>query len=188
MQPSLELLVTIGVCLGADLSVRYFAGSGSRLKDRFQAPIIEALIRILHARWSRYPELAVPKARGFVDLALGLRSEDLGIECEAHSEIRVLDELLRRQREKALAVADLGLVGTNVSTLLLLRSTKQNRDTVKLYESTLMAAYPGRVKAALAALRSPDARWPGPTLLWAKLEGGKATILEAPPRGIRVGR
>src|SRR5690348_770578 len=72
-QPSLELLVAIGACLGADLGVRYFSGSGTRLKDRFQAPIVEALIQLLHKRWVRHPELAVPKARGFVDLALGLR-------------------------------------------------------------------------------------------------------------------
>jgi transcriptional regulator with XRE-family HTH domain len=187
VQPSLDVLVAIGACLGADLGVRYFPGSGPRLKDRFQAPIIEALIRILHARWIRYPELAVPKARGFVDLALGDRL-GTGIECEAHTEIRALDELLRRQLEKALAVEELGVVGMNVSTLLVLRSTKLTRDVVRLHESTFAAAFPGRVADALSALTSVDAPWPGPTLLWAKLEGAKATILQTPPRGIRVGR
>jgi transcriptional regulator with XRE-family HTH domain len=187
VQPTWEVLVAIGACLGADLGVRYFPGSGPRLKDRFQAPIIEALIRILHARWIRYPELAVPKARGFVDLALGDRL-GTGIECEAHTEIRALDELLRRQLEKALAVQELGVVGTNVSTLLVLRSTKLNRDVVRLHEATFAAAFPGRTRDALAALTSADAPWPGPTLLWAKLEGAKATILQTPPRGIRVGR
>jgi transcriptional regulator with XRE-family HTH domain len=46
--PSLEVLVALGVALGADLGVRYFAGSGPRIHDRFQAPIQEALLRALH--------------------------------------------------------------------------------------------------------------------------------------------
>ena len=187
-QPSIDALVAIGACLGAELGVRYFAGSGPRLRDRFQAPIVEALLRTMHPRWIRFPELAVPKARGFVDVAFGLPTGSAGVECEVHSEIRAVDDLLRRQREKALAVADLGVVGSEVSRLLVLRSTKQNRDTVRLHEATFAAAYPGRADHALAALRGDAAPWPGPTLLWAGLAGGRAEILAAPPRGIGVGR
>lgn len=188
VRPSLDVLVAIGACLGADLGVRYFPGSGPRLRDRFQAPIIEALIRMLHPRWIRMPELAVPKARGFVDLALGLRGADLGVECEAHSDVRIMDEILRRQTEKALALAELGVIGATVSRLLVLRSTKHNRDLARLYEATLTASFPGRVGDALAALGGAEAPWPGPTLLWARLEAGRAVILNKPPRGIRVGR
>lgn len=187
-QPSLDVLIAIGACLGADLGVRYFPGSGPRLKDRFQAPIIEALIRRLNPRWNRYPELAVPKARGFVDLALGLRDGSFGVECEAHSEVRSIDEILRRQVEKALAVMELGVVGPTVSTMLVLRSTRRNRDIVRLYESTLIAAFPGRAQDAVAALTSAEAPWPGPAIVWARLAGGRAEILERPPRGVRVGR
>lgn len=187
-RPSVDALVAIGASLGADLGVRYFPGSGPRIKDRIQAPMVEALIRILHPRWIRLPELAVPKARGFVDLALGLRDADAGIECEAHSEMRVVDELLRRQVEKTLALAELGLVGAEVSRLLLVRSTKRNRDIARVFEATLIAAFPGRVADAVAALRGGIASWPGPTMLWATVEDGKAAILDAPPRGIRVGR
>ena len=188
IQPGLDVLLALGACLGADLGVRLFPGAGPRLQDRFQAPMVEALIRLLHPRWIRIPELGVPKARGFVDLALGLRTADAGIVCEAHSELRVLDLVLRRLKEKALAVTDLGLVGAEVSTMLLLRSTKQNRDTVRTFEATLAAAFPGTIADALAALRGPDAVWPGPTLVWADLTAGRATILERPPRGVRVGR
>lgn len=186
-QASLDTLVAIGACLGADLGVRLFPGSGPRLRDRFQAPIIEALIRILHPRWLRIPELAVPKARGFVDLALG-RSDDAGVACEAHSEVRALEEILRRLREKALAVAELGVVGSEVSTLLVLRSTVRTRATARLFEATLNAAFPGRVADAMAALRDADVPWPGPTLLWAEVSAGRAVILEQPPKGVRVGR
>jgi transcriptional regulator with XRE-family HTH domain len=41
VQPSLTVLAAIGVALGADLSVRYFPGSGPRLHDRLQAAMIE---------------------------------------------------------------------------------------------------------------------------------------------------
>jgi transcriptional regulator with XRE-family HTH domain len=44
-RPSLETLQSISACLGCDLSVRFFPGSGPRLHDRFQAPMVEALIR-----------------------------------------------------------------------------------------------------------------------------------------------
>src|SRR3990172_5044968 len=35
--PSVEVLIAIGVALGADLGIRYFPGSGPRIHDRFQA-------------------------------------------------------------------------------------------------------------------------------------------------------
>ena len=188
IQAGIDVLLTIGACLGADLGIRYFPGSGPRLGDRFQAPVVEALMRLLHPRWLRIPELAVPTARGFVDLALGLRGADLGIECEVHSELRVLDEILRRHAEKTSALADLGTVGGTISRLLVVRSTQHNRNVVRLYEATLRSAYPGLVTEALAALRGGEQPWPGPTLLWVRVSRGHAEILERPPRGVRVGR
>jgi len=185
--PSIDLLVSIGACLGADLGIRFFPGSGPRLRDRIQAPMVDALIRTLAPRWRPIPELPVPKAHGFVDLAIGLRAGSLGIVCEAHSELRALDEVQRRLREKALAVSDLGVIGSEVSMLLLVRSTVQTRAVARTYEATLSATFPGRVDLALAALRG-DGMWPGPTLIWSTVAPGRATILEMPPRGVRVGR
>ena len=187
-KPSLDVLVAISACLGADLGVRLFPGSGPRLTDRFQAPIIEALIRILHPRWIPMPELPVPKAHGFVDLALAVRGESTGVACEAQSELRAIDVVQRRLLEKALAVADLGIVGTTVSPLLLVRSTSATRAVVRLYESTLGATFPAPTAATYAALVGEAQAWPGPALLWAKLVGGRAEILGHPPRGIRLGR
>lgn len=188
IQARLDTLVAIAACLGADFGARLFAGVGPRLTDRFQAPIVEALIAILDKRWIRFPELAVPKARGFIDVAIGDRRADVGVAAEIHSELRSLDVIQRRLVEKALAVAEMGIVGSNVSTLLVVRSTKANRDTVRLFEATLSAAFPSRMVEALEALRGPDAPWPGRTILWARLESGRAEILDRPPRGVRVGR
>src|SRR4051812_5618194 len=58
-QASADTLLRVGACLGADLSVRFFPGSGPRLHDRFQAPIIEALLRISRSGWRAAPEVPV---------------------------------------------------------------------------------------------------------------------------------
>jgi transcriptional regulator with XRE-family HTH domain len=65
---SVEALVAIGVALGADLSLRYFAGTGPRLVDRFQAPMVEEFLRRLSPRWSTRLEVPVETPRrGVVD-------------------------------------------------------------------------------------------------------------------------
>jgi hypothetical protein len=74
-----------------------------------------------------------------------------------------------------------------VSTLLLLRSTVATRAIAKAYEATLAAAFPVRCSDAVAALRG-EAAWPGAAVLWARLQGDRAEILDLPPRGIRLGR
>jgi transcriptional regulator with XRE-family HTH domain len=182
---SLEVLVAIAATLGADLGTRLFPGSGPRLHDRFQAPMIEALLRHLDSRWMARPEFAVPSARGVIDLVLALRGGGLTIACECHSELRRLEQVLRRSNEKAIALE--GPEGS-VSRLLLLRSTTATRDVARHYEATLAAAYPARSADALAALRGETADWPGPAIIWARLEGGRAQLLDGPPRGVRVGR
>ncbi len=187
-QPSMDVLVAIAAALGADLGIRLFPGSGPRIRDRLQAPMVDALIRELHGRWRPHPELAVPKARGFIDLAFGLRDSTAGVACEAHSELRAIDTIQRRVVEKAAALAEIGLVGTNVSPLLLIRSTAATRGVVRTYEATLAASFPASIDATLQALRGANAPWPGPAILWARLEGGRAEILDRPPRGIGLGR
>jgi transcriptional regulator with XRE-family HTH domain len=187
-QPSMDVLVALACGLGADLGIRLFAGAGPRIRDRLQAPMVEALVRQLHPRWRAMPELAVPRARGFIDLAIGLRDGTAGVACEAHSELRAIDTIQRRVLEKATALAEVGVVGPNVSPLLLIRSTAAARAIVRTYEATLAASFPAPIERTLAALRTASALWPGPAILWARLEGGRAQILERPPRGIRLGR
>jgi transcriptional regulator with XRE-family HTH domain len=47
-RPSLPTLTSISVALGADLSLRFYAGKGPRIHDRFQAPMIDTLLRSRH--------------------------------------------------------------------------------------------------------------------------------------------
>lgn len=64
---SLEALTAISVALGADLSLRFYAGTGPRIRDRFQAPMVEALLRSLDARWAARLEVPIPRpVRGIV--------------------------------------------------------------------------------------------------------------------------
>jgi transcriptional regulator with XRE-family HTH domain len=185
---SLEVLDRIAAGLGAELGVRLFPGAGPRLRDRFQAPMIEALVRRLDPRWVRSPEFPVPRARGFIDLAIGLRGGGMGIECEAQSELRSIDLIVRRQREKSLALQELGTFGTEVSTLLLVRSTQRTRDVARLYAGTLSAAYSARAEDAIRALTTRDHPWPGPALIWVRVEGTRAQLLGRPPHGVEIGR
>jgi transcriptional regulator with XRE-family HTH domain len=46
--PSIESLVACAVALGAELSLRVYAGTGPRLTDRHQARMVECVLRDLH--------------------------------------------------------------------------------------------------------------------------------------------
>lgn len=186
-QPSLETLQAIAACLGCDLSVRLFPGTGPRLHDRFQAPMVEALIRRLGAAWRSQPEIAVPAARGVIDLVLSRSVDQLTVVCECHSELRRLELAIRRANEKTDALRAQLDGGGTVSTMLLLRSTGATRDIARTYEATLAAAFPARPADVLVALKG-DVPWPGAAILWARVDRGHAEILEAPPRGVRLGR
>lgn len=84
---SIDALVAIGVALGADLSLRYFAGIGPRLVDRFQAPMVEALLPRLDRRRTVRLELPVDTPRrGVIDAALIDRVDSLAIAGEFQSE------------------------------------------------------------------------------------------------------
>src|SRR5262245_52075617 len=81
---SVEVLLAIGAALGSDLGVRYFPGSGPRLRDRFQAPMIEALIRILDPAWLAQPELPVGRPRrGVIDVALHRQPDTIATEAQS---------------------------------------------------------------------------------------------------------
>lgn len=185
--PSLDSLVAISASLGCDLGVRLFPGVGPRIHDRFQAPMIDALIAGLHPRWRAMPEVPVPQARGVIDLVLRSRSENLSIACECHSELRRLEHVIRRAAEKTSALADLEGPEVETSSLLLLRSTRDTRAIARLYESTLSAAYPARSAAALAALVG-EAPWPGAAVIWVRLEGGRVELIDGVPGRVRLGR
>lgn len=194
-RPSLELLTALGVALGADLSLRYFAGAGPRLHDRFQAAMVEALLTSLDRRW--VPEVEVPvshPSRGVIDLVLRDRSSPVVLAAEAQSELRRLEQQIRWSAEKADGLrhqlagtgpADNGIV---VSRLLILRSTVATRELARRFEATLAAAYPAPTTRVVQALTKSTSAWPGAGIIWMRIDGGQAVLLRHPPRGVALGR
>ncbi len=193
VQPSIEVLTKIGVALGADLGIRYFAGVGPRIHDRFQAPMVEGLLRILDSRWVPTPEVSVVQpARGVIDLVLDDLTSPTTVATESQSEFRRLEEQVRWSTEKADGLVSRlerdGRNGRSVSRLLLLRSTEATREVARRFEATLAAAYPAKSADVFRSLTTPSAVWPGSGIIWVRLWRGEATVLESPPRGVRVGR
>jgi transcriptional regulator with XRE-family HTH domain len=185
-QASIEALIRISVALGADLSLRFYAGAGPRIRDRFQAPMIEALLRDLDSRWLARLEVPIPRpARGLVDLVLTDRGGPTTVIGEAQSELRQIEQQLRWFAEKADAIASTG--DRPASRLLILRSTELTREIARRYAATLQTAYPARASDVVDALTG-DAPWPGDGIVWMRLEHGHAELLRHPPRGVPVGR
>jgi transcriptional regulator with XRE-family HTH domain len=194
-RPSLELMTAIGVALGADLGLRYFAGTGPRLVDRFQAAMVEAFIRALHPRWTVRLEVPImDPARGVIDAALIDRLTPVAVAAEFQSELRRLEQQIRWSAEKAdglterLSRESAPQGGPSVSRLLVLRSTTATRDIARQFEATLSAAYPARTEAVVRALTTGATPWPGPGIAWMRLDRSTATLLPHPPRGVRLGR
>ena len=191
---SIEGLTAIGIALGAELSLRFFAGIGPRLVDRFQAPMIEGFLPRLASRWS--PRLEVPvttPTRGVVDAALVDRQARLVVASEFQSEFHRLEQEIRWSAEKSdglgsrMSDEDGGAPWT-ASRLLVVRSTTATRSVARQFEATLRAAYPAKTRDVIAALTSAVAPWPGPGIVWMSVEGGRGRLLEGPPRGVRLGR
>lgn len=198
IEPDLETMVRMASVLGCDVSIRLFP-KGAPLRDRFQAPMLEALLAFVHPAWRRNVEVpVVGTVRGVVDCALGHPARPLLVAAEIHSEIRRAEETLRRSSEKADALGRSSLAATaaasfrvdavETSRLLVLRSTVRTRAAVRDLRATFAAAHPARTIDALAALRDPLVPWPGPAIIWVYLHGRRATIMDAPPRFVDVGR
>lgn len=194
-RPSLEVLTAIGVALGADLSLRYFPGSGPRLHDRFQAAMVETLLRGLDPRW--LVELEVPvtqPSRGVIDVVLTDRHSSTSVAIEVQSELRRLEQQLRWNAEKADGLArrlngdGAAITERQISRLLVLRSTVTNREVARRYGATLAAAYPAKTEDVVRTLTGPLPPWPGPGIVWMQVEGAKASLMRFPPRGVDLGR
>ena len=192
--PSLEVLTGIGVALGADLGARFFAGSGPRLVDRFQASMIELVLKSLDRRWR--VELEVPvttPTRGVIDLVLTDQTSGVVIAGEAQSELRRLEQQIRRSGDKAeglanrLAARDQGAPAA-ISRLLVLRSTTRTRELARQYEATLATAYPARTKDVVRSLTMPAVPWPGSGIVWIHLDGSDRSLMPFPPPMVSLGR
>jgi len=191
-RPSLETLVAIAKALGADVSIRLYPGRGPRLIDRHSARMIEAFLRELAPVWRPHLEVGVFRpVRGFIDTVLERRDADLLVIGEFESTLPRLEQQLRWAAGKAAAIGSSDLVGAGpvprVSRLLVLRSTEATRSLARTFEATLRAAYPASTRDAVGSLRT-GSPWPGDAIIWVRIEGDRVEILDAPPRGVRVGR
>jgi transcriptional regulator with XRE-family HTH domain len=100
-EPSLAVLASLARVLGADVSIRLFPGTGPRIRDRLQAPMVEALLREAHPSWKRLVEVPVWRpVRGVIDAVVS-RSGDAVVAIEVHSELRRLEQQIRWAGEKA---------------------------------------------------------------------------------------
>jgi transcriptional regulator with XRE-family HTH domain len=193
-EASLAVLTALADALGASVSTRLYPGTGSRIRDHLQAAIVDAVQRQLEPRWKRFLEVPVYRpARGVIDIVLHDPAAGQIVAVEVHSEIRRLEQLLRWANEKreALPSAEIwqfAAVGgrPRLSSLLVLRSTLSTRALVGQHAATFAAAYPAQAATVWANLTG-TAAWPGGGLIWASVRDGRATILDRPPRGWRLG-
>lgn len=190
--PSLETLVALGIALGADLSVRFYPGTGPRLTDRHQARMVESILRQLTPDWTAHLEVAVSRpSKGVIDLVLERPRERLLVVGEAYSAVARLEQQIRWSSEKAASIGSSNVGGLGpqwkVSRLLVLRSTAANRDLARSFAASLQAAYPARTRDAVAALIEGEA-WPGDALIWVSIVGERVQLLDGPPRGVQLGR
>jgi transcriptional regulator with XRE-family HTH domain len=188
-EPSLLVLERIGMALGADLAVRYFANTGPAIRDRIQMAMSEELLRTLHGRWIATPEVPVYRpVHGVIDVVIEDRHGGSTVATELHSQLRRVEQQVRWQAQKADALAALpDQQGRHVGRLLVLRNTQAMRDVVRAAAVSLAAAYPARSSDAVTSLRG-ETPWPGAAVAWMNVEAGRARLLDGPPRGVAPGR
>jgi transcriptional regulator with XRE-family HTH domain len=193
-QPSVAVLVALSSALGADLAIRAYPTTGPAIRDRFQAAIVEELVRIAAATWRRSVEVSVTRpARGFIDLVFDRSWPVEVVATEVHTRLNRLEQTIRWSQDKAgsLPSADLwaAIEGDPVvHRLLVLRSTAATRDVARRFEATLRTQYPARTTGVYKALTTLDSPWPGNGILWADVRGDVVRILDRPPRGVLLGR
>lgn len=188
-----ETAAGIAIGLGAQLEIRLRVATGSPIRDHIQARIAEALLRVAHPRWRRFVEVPVHRpVRGSIDVVFHDPAAGIVIAAEVQSQIRRLEQQLRWSNEKARAILPSGAIPQigstttpDVSQLLVIRSTRANREIASTYGSTLRTAFPAESGLAHRALTTNDGTWPGAALLWATVEGPAVRILDGPPRGLR---
>jgi transcriptional regulator with XRE-family HTH domain len=174
--PSMETYARLAAPLGADLAAHLYPSTGPTIRDRLQARILEALLGQLHPRWEPFTEVAVRRpARGWIDVLLHDGAARLVIATEIESTLSRLEQMVRWSSEKAASLPSwegydrLGEIGAT-SRLLIARSTRTTRQVGRDFARQLEVAYPAHPADALDALRGTRP-WPGPTLIWASVDG-----------------
>jgi transcriptional regulator with XRE-family HTH domain len=180
--PSIRTIARIGVALNADLSLRLYANAGPHIRDRWQAPMLEEVLRVRHPRWEAYPEALVSRpVRGWIDVALHAPRERVLVATELQSELRRLEQLVRWQAAKAAALPSwegfdhLG-EEPRISQLVIVRRTRATREVAAQFGRQLRAAYPAHPDDAVAALVG-SAAWPGAALAWMAVDAKGARLV-----------
>lgn len=185
IDPTLESYARVAAALGANLATKVYPDTGPSVRDRHQVRAAEALLASLHPRWGATPEVAVRRpVRGWVDVALHDPAGALVVATEIESLFRRLEQLLRWSQEKAEALPSSSAWPAwsatgrpAISRLLVVRWTRSNREVARDARRLLATAYPADPRDALDALTGPAA-WAGPALLWVRLEGPSAPVLD----------
>lgn len=193
----LETLVRLATWLGADLSVRLFPRTRPLLRDHLQAQMLEALLAIARPTLGRHLEVAVNRPGGaYIDLVLVDVAAGRLVAVEAQSQLRRIELTVRRHRDVADALGAteiarfaIGVDGRDpvVDRLLLLRSTRANRQAAREHRELMAAAYPAS-PAALRAAIGGDGPWPGSGVLWVDIRRDRARVLRSVARGPAVAR
>jgi hypothetical protein len=107
--------------------------------------------------------------------------------------MRRLEQQLRWSNEKADALPSAEFwrfvdPAPTIDRLLVLRSTRVNRELASRFSVTLSVAYPGSTQVAYRSLTTADATWPGSAMLWATVDDDTTRILDQPPSGVSLGR
>lgn len=146
----------------------------------------ELILASLAPRWQATPEVAVRRpARAWIDLVLHDPSAHAVVAAELESGLRRIEQLVRWGGEKARALPSSSAWHTwadvdhepEVSRLLVVRWTRTNRDIAAAARRLLREAFPADPGDALEALTG-SARWPGPSMVWARIDAGIPRLLD----------
>lgn len=181
-RPTLEAYGRLAAVLGADLAARLYANTGPSIRDRHQAPILECLLRERHPRWHPFTEIAVQHpSRGWIDVGFHDPREGMFLATEIQGSLPRLEQLIRWSAAKADSLRSwdgwrhLGDEPTT-SRLLVVRRTRATRQIASEFATQLRVAYPAHPDDAIASLTG-TAPWPGPALVWAITEQGRARLV-----------
>jgi transcriptional regulator with XRE-family HTH domain len=191
-RPSTDTLTSLAAALSGRIWLRFEPGTGPRLRDHLQASMLAGLLPILHPRWKRFLEVEVNRpVRGAIDLVLDDPDAAVIVASEVHSRLERLEQQIRWAKAKADAIATGGAhelaqvfdrgAAVTVSRMLVLRVTSATRQLASIYGDVLATAYPASHEDAVRSLTT-NAPWPGPAIVWMRVDSGRASIATRPPR------
>jgi transcriptional regulator with XRE-family HTH domain len=180
-RPTLEVYCRLAATLGADLGARIYSNTGPAIHDRHQAPILECLLRERHPRWQPFQEIAVRRpSRGWIDVGFHEPRQHIFVATEIQGALPRLEQLVRWSAAKADALPSWDgwpRLGDQpaISRLLVVRRTRATRQVAAEFAGQLRIAYPAHPDDAIASLTATG-EWPGPAMVWAVVERGRARL------------